>query len=226
MPAEPEQRRASQRRPRRGSGERRVRVPQQARSRRTREAVLAAAVHSFERRGYDETTTAQIAAKAGIAVGTLYGYFRDKREILLEVVDGTISQIAELVVAELDPEQLASRDPREIVRGLIDAVFHSQALQPGIQRVMWERYFKDEEFRAPLDGIRDRMRAAIDRFADALDARGLLRAVDRDRAALVVLHAVQWNATQAFLTATPAEIDATARAVSDLVARYLFPDAD
>ena len=52
---------------------RRVRVPQQARSRRTRERVLEAAVACFEDRGYDETTTAMIATRAGIGVGTLYG---------------------------------------------------------------------------------------------------------------------------------------------------------
>ena len=64
-----------------------IRQPQQARSRRTREAVLEAAGRCFEECGYDETTTAMIAERAGIAVGTLYGYFQDKRDILLEILD-------------------------------------------------------------------------------------------------------------------------------------------
>jgi len=50
-----------------------VRTPQQARSRRTREQILEAAVTCFEKRGYEETTTAEIARRARIAVGTCYG---------------------------------------------------------------------------------------------------------------------------------------------------------
>ena len=45
-----------------------TRTPQQARSRRTRERILEAAVDCFETRGYEATTTAAIAEKAGVAV--------------------------------------------------------------------------------------------------------------------------------------------------------------
>ena len=50
------------------SAPRGVRKPQQARSRRTRERILEAAVECFEASGYDQTTTAAIAARAGTAV--------------------------------------------------------------------------------------------------------------------------------------------------------------
>ncbi len=155
---------------------RRVRIPQQARSRRSREAVLEAAIYCFEAHGYDETTTALIAERAGIAVGTLYSYFRDKREILLELLDSTVAVLASEIIETLDPEHWRGEDPRELVRGLIDAIFHTQKLRPGLQRLMWERYFKDEEFRQRFVAIRDRTREAVDRFADALAFEGRLRA--------------------------------------------------
>ena len=66
-----------------------VRVPQQARSRRTRQRILDAAIESFETLGYDETTTAEIAREAGLAIGSVYDYFRDKRAILLEILRDT-----------------------------------------------------------------------------------------------------------------------------------------
>jgi hypothetical protein len=56
-------------RPRAPALPRGIRTPQQARSRRTRERILAAAVAAFEAGGYDETTTAAIARRAGIGVG-------------------------------------------------------------------------------------------------------------------------------------------------------------
>ena len=85
----------------------------------------------FEARGYDATTTAAIAADAGVGVGTLYGYFTDKRAILLEVLDATVNQIADHVVAQLEPAAWRAADPRERVRALIDTVFHTRSISPG-----------------------------------------------------------------------------------------------
>lgn len=201
-----------------------VRVPRQARSRRTREAVLAAAGHCFERWGYDETTTAMIARDAGIGVGTLYGYFHDKRDLLIELLDSTLREVTGLVVERLDPEGWEEADPRDVARDLIDTVFHTQKLRPGLQRIMWERHFKDEPFRERIEEFRTRMRDAIRRFVEVLARRGRLRDVDADAASAVVLNAVQWNAAHAYLYGTPEWNDRAAAATADMVARYLFAD--
>ncbi len=47
-----------------------------------REAILAAGEHLFAGQGYSGTTMAEIAALAGVAVGTLYRLFPDKRALL------------------------------------------------------------------------------------------------------------------------------------------------
>ena len=46
------------------------------------ELIRQAAVRVFARNGFFNTTTDQIAHEAGIAVGTIYNYFRSKAEIL------------------------------------------------------------------------------------------------------------------------------------------------
>ena len=105
-------------------------------------------------------------------------------------------------------------------------VFHTQSQRPGIQRILWERYFKDDAFRAAFDQHRERTRIAIDAFIDAIDAKGLCRPlVDRQLASSVVLNAVQWNATQALLDGDPQEIDHAAHATAELIVRYLFKNA-
>ena len=203
---------------------RELRVPQQARSRRTREKVLEAAIECFERAGYDDTTTAMIAAEAGIAVGTLYGYFRHKRQILLELLDHTVAELVELTIERLEPESWRGTDPRETARSLIDAVFHTQHTRPGIQRILWERYFKDDDFRAPFEAMRARTRQAIDQFIEAVEAQGMLREIDHSVASFVILNAVQWNSTQVFMQ-DDVDVDAAAAATAELVGRYLFRDA-
>lgn len=204
----------------------RSRQPLQARARRTRERVLEAAVLCFEENGFDETTTAMIAQRAEVAVGTVYGYFKDKREILLELLDTLVREEADAVIARLDPASWAGSDRLEWTRSLIDMVFHMQRLRPGIQRIVWERYFKDPAFRDAFDQIRERIRVAIDRFLSALEAEGVARPlVDRELASSVILNAVQWNATQALLRGDPEEIDHTAHATAELILRYVFKSA-
>lgn len=206
-----------------------ARAPQQARSRRTRQKLIDAAIECFERHGFDETTTAMIAAEAGVAVGTVYNYFDDKREMILELLETTDREIGDEVVAQLDPASWrGTTDPRERTRTLIDAIFHSQRLRPGIQRILWAQYFKDEDFRAPFEAMRARIRTAIDEFIEAVDESGLIRPdLDREMAAFVVLNAVQWNATQAYLSAGDAAFtDHAAAATAELVARYLFVEVD
>src|SRR3982751_3151799 len=47
-----------------------------------RERLVAAAVDLFVEQGYDETTVAQIAERAGITRSTFFRYFPDKRDVL------------------------------------------------------------------------------------------------------------------------------------------------
>ncbi len=207
-----------------GRAGRGVRVPQQARSRRTRRRIVEAALHAFEAGGYDETTTAVIAKRAGIAVGTLYGYFENKRDILLEVVDATLGEVSALVVEQLDPASWRGRDPRDVVRTLIDTLFHIQTLRPGTQRVIYERYFKDDAFRDLVEARQQPVRAAIVRFLESVGPEYRPRALDREAAAIAIYNTVQWNATQAIIGSSddPAAIDAAAREAADLIERYVF----
>src|SRR4051794_260709 len=49
----------------------------------TQRKILKAALRLFQLRGFDATTTKQIARAAGIAEGTIFNYFRTKEEIAL-----------------------------------------------------------------------------------------------------------------------------------------------
>jgi AcrR family transcriptional regulator len=51
----------------------------------TRNRILQAAQRLFARRGYDGTTTRDLAQAAGVAEGTLFRHFENKKAILIEV---------------------------------------------------------------------------------------------------------------------------------------------
>jgi AcrR family transcriptional regulator len=64
-----------------------------------RERVVVAAVDLFAEQGYDATTVAQIAERAGITKSTFFRYFPDKRE-LLAAGQETLSRLLAEGIAE------------------------------------------------------------------------------------------------------------------------------
>lgn len=202
------------------------RVPRQARSRRTRERILEAAVSCFETRGFDETTTAQIAREAGVAVGTLYGYFTDKRTILLELLQENVEPVAAEVLRGLDPEAWRGRTPRECVRDLVGMTVRTHRHQPGVQRILWERYFKDPDFRAHNEALERRVRTALERMLEALRDEGRVRVTDDAVAAFLVHASVQWISTRLELGNAGADTDVAVDALTDMITRFLFVDAE
>jgi AcrR family transcriptional regulator len=60
--------------------------PVQARSQKTRENLLKAALAMYEKKGYHKTTVDEIAAEAGVSTGIAYRYFRNKKDMLLSVI--------------------------------------------------------------------------------------------------------------------------------------------
>lgn len=201
-----------------------VRTPQQARSRETRERIVAAAIAAFEEHGYDDTNTATIARRAGIGVGTLYGYFPDKRQLMLEILDGTVSAMADTVVEALDPARWSAGEPRDHVRFVIEAVVGWRRISPGLQRILWERHLRDAEFRDANMAIENRVRASLEELFVALRARDLLRDVDRHAAAYVVHASVEWIATRLVLGEADVASDDVVEAATDMLTRYLFRD--
>jgi AcrR family transcriptional regulator len=81
---------------------------------RTRRALIDAAVELFERRGYKETTIADIAAAADVSTRTFFGYFASKEDLLF--ADGDARVRAALAAIE---NRAPHERPAEILlRGL------------------------------------------------------------------------------------------------------------
>ena len=76
--------------------------------RKVRRQLQEAALALYRERGYDQTTTAEIAARAGVTERTFFRHFPDKREVLF---DGEATLAAALVRAITDaPGGLGSWD--------------------------------------------------------------------------------------------------------------------
>lgn len=69
----------------------------------TRGRLLDAAADVFCERGYEGTTVAEVARRAGLTTGAIYANFRDKAELLLQ----TIERDSAAVVADMEAARTA-----------------------------------------------------------------------------------------------------------------------
>src|SRR5436309_15115820 len=88
----------------------------------TRDRILAAAAEVFAERGYEGAAVSDIARRAGFTTGAIYGRFRDKAELLLEVVRGVLEsqQEAAVMAASASDDGVSSRFA-ELVGEFVDA---------------------------------------------------------------------------------------------------------
>ena len=66
----------------------------QQRSIDKKERIIKAAYELFSENGYHRTVTSDIAKRAGVSTGIVYGYFKDKRDILFYVIKIYIKEVA------------------------------------------------------------------------------------------------------------------------------------
>jgi len=171
-----------------------VRSPRQERSRQKVELILEATVRVLDRDGMEGLTTNAVAAAAGVSIGTLYQYFRNKEAILDALADREAAGMSARVVAAMKDDTIGSA--RERVAAVVSAVAATyggrtaayrltmaHSLSRGGNRlapllVALRTYLSSErssgQFAAPLD--------AGDAFVLAHAFRGVLRAMTSEDA--------------------------------------------
>ncbi|WP_416363372.1 TetR family transcriptional regulator [Pseudomonas sp. NFX183] len=97
--------------------------PQQARSTELVAAILEAAIQVLAKEGATRFTTARVAEKAGVSVGSVYQYFPNKAAILFRLQSDEWQQTTQMLRDILDKTDVA---PLERLRTLVHAFIHSE----------------------------------------------------------------------------------------------------
>ncbi len=83
-----------------------------------RQAILAATQVLLARNGFHGFSMRQLAQKAGVAAGTLYLYFKDKDELIRQLHEQILIDVAEYVFAHHDTTQPLFEQYRQFWRSL------------------------------------------------------------------------------------------------------------
>ena len=127
-----------------------ARIPVQKRSIETREKILNAAWTLFAEKGYFKTSTHDLAEQAGVATGSFYGYFNNKKEVVIELIrrfhdeafekafNNFRLQIGDNVTDNID-------QGRKLVRLIIQSLKESHAINPMLHKEATALILLDED---------------------------------------------------------------------------------
>jgi AcrR family transcriptional regulator len=163
---------------------------QEDRTRATRAALVSAARRLFADRGYDDVSSGEIAAAAGVTRGALYHHFADKRELF----EAVFEQLEEDLTAAI--ARLMADDPRPVIQSGLQA-FLDVCTQPEVVRIGlteapavlgWQRW-REIESRYGLGLVRAALSTTPAIEPAFLDAAAHIVVSALIEAALVIAHA-------------------------------------
>lgn len=179
-----------------------------------RAQLLDAAKRVFARRGYPAANIADICKEARVARGTIYQYFRNKRDVLIALLDDIAARVTEVLDNRPSvqvprgtklPVELIVQFCRARLREMLSAVF---ADEPSLRLLLRDA--------RGLDGVVDRAIAKIDGMilremeADirAAQAGRLMRKVPPKLAARYLLGGVEKMILSAIAADEPIDVGA------------------
>jgi AcrR family transcriptional regulator len=165
----------------------------QARTRRTRASVVAAARQLFEERGYAATTIEAISERSDTPQPTIYRLFASKLGILKAVIDVAIVGDDEDVPMADRPQVralLGDQDPRQQIAGFAALLRDLMARTAPVHRLLADAARSDPDAAALLAEIARQRQAGQRRVARSLARSGALRAGLRERDAADIIHAL------------------------------------
>jgi AcrR family transcriptional regulator len=190
--------------------------PKQARSTGLVAAILDAAVQVLAKEGAQRFTTARVAEKAGVSVGSLYQYFPNKAAILFRLQSDEWRQTTALLRGILEDVR---RPPPERLRTLVHAFIRSECDEAAVRVALDDA--------APLyrDAPEAReAKASGDRTVQVFMHEALPAASAATRALAGDLITTTLSAVGKHFSETPrtpAEIEAYADAMADMFCAYL-----
>ena len=142
-----------------------------------RQQILSVARDVFARRGYHAAKIDDIVAAAGIARGTFYLYFEDKRAIFEEIVDRTIARLG-MSIVRVDPHDGAHTvgdQVRDNIRRIVRILLEDRATT---KILLSDALGVDPAFDRKLLSFYDEMSSLLERSLRDGQALGVVREGD------------------------------------------------
>lgn len=150
-----------------------------------RRAIVDVAIDEFAAHTYRDASISRIVARAGIAKGSIYQYFEDKRDLFMYLLDLAVQE--KMAVLQQKPPR-PDMDFFSYLRWMAEAGGKATLSNPRLARVAYRAYFGDLPFH---DEVVSQMQEASLRYMEGLVRQAIARGdiaadVDPDMAVFVV----------------------------------------
>lgn len=178
--------------------------------------LLAAARDVFVEKGFAAASVDDIVLRAGVARGTFYLYFHDKRAIFEALVDDFLSRISECVKSiDLSP---GAAPPIEQLRANIRRVVGLSLSEPTIVKLaLFDATGLDPELDEKLHGYYEALRALIAESLELGQELGMVRGGDRRVMVAIGLGGLK----EVLVDAVRGQLAPDAEAITEEIMRFL-----
>jgi AcrR family transcriptional regulator len=165
-----------------------VRAPQQKRSIQTKKRIMKSAFRLFARKGIHGTNSKEIVKAAGVSIGSFYSYFKDKKALLLEMLEDYLNRHFAMIWQPLERISI-DQLRREDIQAILDNVFQAYDISPEFHRQTHALRYSDPDIHRIYDKEREREIAQVRYLLESNKDR--LRISDATAAAVVIHNAVE-----------------------------------
>jgi AcrR family transcriptional regulator len=165
-----------------------IRIPQQRRSRETKARILKSAEYLFSKKGFYKTNSKEISVRAGVAVGNFYAYFRDKKAVLMELLEEHNQKVFQSIILFQGSMDMKGEDPKSFFTSVIENVVKAHDHLPDFHKDIAFLIHSDSEVMLVMDRFK---RIALKKVMDMLlQFKDRLRISDLEAAAILLTRTV------------------------------------
>ncbi len=147
-------------------------------ARQRREQITQAALAVFSARGYGEATVREIARRAGVAEGTVYLYFKSKRDLLVAAWESLV--FAGIPGSLRQGELIPEGSEEQVLTSVLQNQFQVLLAYGPFFRLVMHRADVDPEFRRRIRKRERQFLAEVTTLLESAIRRGMVAPLDVD----------------------------------------------
>lgn len=197
-----------------------TRIPIQKRGIKTRSKIIDAGMELFAKKGYHNTNAIEIAAQAGIATGTFYSYFNNKKEVMVQGIKRFYKQAIGMIFHVAASFSVDPSNSREFVRFMIQTLVSAHDVSPDLHKNMSAMILLDKDIEDLCEEEDAKVIALIKSYLEA--QKDLLRVTDLEAAATAIYRASDEIVHRVKMFTPKIDGERLINELEDMICRYLL----
>jgi AcrR family transcriptional regulator len=197
-----------------------------AKSEETRAALILAARSVFSKRGVSAALVSEIADEAGFSYGTFYVYFKNKKDVLREVINPALDDLYDVVMISWDNRGDLYSSVEYSIRNFLEAYSRNADIMKILSQ---DDALEDDVIRSLYFDARRRVNRRIRKHLENASSKGQVKDVNLDIAGPALSCMVDAFAYHWFCTAFPkrylsVDLDELCKTLTDVWCNAMYID--